>query len=313
MNIRPLLGAMVFAVALCWPVAASAREGSSKPTLTLREVAGSAGERTYEADLRVGDLAVNGADLDIGGLGDDPDLRVPTQPMAAVGAVYRAELNFSSGGDWVLVVRAHAPVQIVELFTVRIDGIAAADHSAAAATPSRRALLRLQPAGTNASSVAATTHDGASAVGAVPLARSFDFVATLIRAIHSLGAVAWLVSVVGLVLANRLGPGWGREQLTSFIAQRYTMLAGLGLGVVVLTGLINMERSSAGLFHPTELLQSGLGTAYLSVFAAKMVAVVASFFTSVRIGRLLSVRGASRVDAAARRGLLRSSRLPPSW
>ena len=219
MNIRPVLGAMVFAVALCWPVAASAREGSSKPTLTLREVAGSAGERTYEADLRVGDLAVNGADLDIGGLGDDPDLRVPTQPMAAVGAVYRAELNFSSGGDWVLVVRAHAPVQIVELFTVRIDGIAAADHSAAAATPSRRALLRLQPAGTNASSVAATTHDGTSAVGAVPLARSFDFVATLIRAIHSLGAVAWLVSVVGLVLANRLGPGWGREQLTSFIAQ----------------------------------------------------------------------------------------------
>ena len=292
MRVRSLVVGVVFALVLVGPVAATAAApgaaGAPKPTLTLREVAGSGGERTYEADLRVGGAPVSGADLDIGGLGDDPDLRVATQKMPASGSAYRATLRFSSGGDWVLVVRAHAPVQIVELFTVKIGGIPVADHATAAASPSRRALLRLAPP---PSSEATSAHGGSGTVVATGPPRTFDLEASLIRALHSLGAVAWLVSVLGLVLANRLGPGWGRNQLTAFIAQRYTMLAGLGLGVVVFTGLINMQRSSAGLLQPTELLRSGLGTAYLCVFAVKMVAVAASLLTSARIGRLLSGRG----------------------
>ena len=303
MRIRSLVGAVAFAVALVGPAntaAAAATAGTAttdtaKPTLTLREVAGTGGERTYEADLRVGGAPVNGADLDIGGLGNDPDLRVPTKKMPAEGSAYRATLRFSSGGDWVLVVRAHAPVQIVELFTVNIDGIPVADHAAAGASPSRRALLRLDPP---PSSEAASALVGSGAVVAPGLPRTFDLEAALIRALHSLGAVAWLVSVLGLVLANRLGPGWGRDQLTAFIRQRYTVLAGIGLSVVVSTGLINMQRSSAGLFQPAELLRSGLGTAYLCAFAVKMVAVVASILTSARIGRLLSGRGSETRSAA---------------
>ncbi len=289
MRLRSLIGAAVFALALTGPVAATAASDAPTPTLTLREVGGSGAERTYEADLRLGGVPVKAGDLDIGGLGDDPDLRVPTQPMQTSGSAYRATLRFSSGGDWVLVVRAHAPVQIVELFTVKIDSIPVADHSVAAASPSRRAMLRLDPK--NSTEAAASTHGATASVVNTSLPRTFDLEAALIRALHSLGAVAWLVSVLGLVLANRLGPGWGRDQLTAFIAQRYTMLAGLGLGVVVFTGLINMQRSSAGLLHPTDLLRSGLGTAYLCVFAVKMVAVVASLVTSARIGRVLSGRG----------------------
>ncbi len=289
-RLRTFVGAVVVALVLAAPVAATAAAELPKPTLTLREVAGGGGERTYEADLRIDGVPVTGADLDIGGLGDDPDLRVPTQKMAPSGSAYRATLRFSSGGDWVLVVRAHAPVQIVELFTVKVDGIPLADHAAAAASPSRRALQRLDPAApSHAESTEAASEHGAVVAAGLP--RTFDLEASLIRALHSLGAVAWLVSVLGLVLANRLGPGWGRDQLTSFIGQRYTMLAGLGLGVVVFTGLINMQRSSAGLLHPTELLRSGLGTAYLCVFAAKMVAVGASLLTSARIGRILAHRG----------------------
>ncbi len=284
---RALFALTLLALGFIGPVAASSAQGTTTPTLTLREVAGSGEERTFEADLRVGGRPVAGADIDIGGLGNDPDLRVPTQSMSKADDAYRATLNFSTGGDWVLVVRAHTPVQIVELFTVKIDGVPLADHAAASATPSRRTLRRLE--GKEASTGDAG-HDGSPvASGLAP--RTFDLEATLIRVVHSLGAVAWLVSVLGLVLANRLGPGWGRDQLTSFIAQRYTMLAGFGLGVVVITGLMNVQRSSAGLLQPTELLRTGLGTAYLSVFAVKMVAVVASLFTSVRIGRLLSARG----------------------
>lgn len=288
MRLRQLVGAAVFAMALAWPVAATAASPSQTTTLTLREVAGSGGERTYEADLRVDGVPVRAADLDIGGLGNDPDLRVRTQKMPPSGSAYRATLKFSSGGDWVLVVRAHEPVQIVELFTVKIDGIPVADHAAAAASPSRRAMLRLEP---STAGEAASAHGGSDPVIAGLAPRTFDLEATLIRALHSLGAMAWLVSVLGLVLANRLGPGWGRDQLTSFIAQRYTVLAGVGLGVVVLTGFVNMQRSSAGLLRPTELLRSGLGTAYLCVFAVKMIAAVASLLTSAKIGRLLSGRG----------------------
>ena len=283
---RALFAIALFALSLGAPVAAPA-QGAATPTLTLREVAGSGDERTFEADLRVGGEPVAGADIDIGGLGNNPDLRVPTQSMGRAGAAYRATLKFSSGGDWVLVVRAHAPVLIVELFTVKINGVPLADHAAASATPSRRTLRRLE--GTEA--LAGDAGHGAPSVITGIAPRTFDLEATLIRALHSLGAVAWLISVLGLVLANRLGPGWGRDQLTSFIAQRYTVLAGVGLGVVVLTGLINMQRSSAGLLRPTELLRSGLGTAYLCVFAVKMVAAVASLLTSARIGRLLSGRG----------------------
>ena len=296
MRLRPLIGAAVFALALAWPVAATAASAAQTMTLTLREVAGSGGERTYEADLRVNGVPVRAADLDIGGLGNDPDLRVPTQKMPASGPAYRATLKFSSGGDWVLVVRAHAPVQIVELFTVKVDGIPVADHAAAAASPSRRAMLRFDPP---AAGEAASVHGGSGTAVSTSLPRTFDLEASLIRALHSFGAMAWLVSVLGLVLANRLGPGWGRDQLTSFIAQRYTVLAGVGLGVVVFTGLFNMQRSSAGLFQPTELLRSGLGTAYVCVFAVKMVAALASILTSVRIGRLLSGRGYRTRSAAS--------------
>ncbi len=297
MTLRSLIGAAAFALALAAPIAATAASEAPKPTLTLREVSGSGAERTYEADLRLGGVPVKAGDLDIGGLGDDPDLRVPTQPMRASGSAYRATLRFSSGGDWVLVVRAHAPVQIVELFTVKIDSIPVADHALAAASPSRRAMLRLDPK--TSTEAVVSTHGASTSVVNTSLPRTFDLEAALIRALHSLGAVAWLVSVLGLVLANRLGPGWGRDQLTSFIAQRYTMLAGLGLGVVVFTGLINMQRSSAGLFHPTDLLRSGLGTAYLCVFAVKMVAAIASLVTSARIGRVLSVRGYGTRSAAS--------------
>ena len=45
--------------------------------------------------------------------------------------------------------------------------------------------------------------------------------------------------------------------------------------------------ASAGLRHPSQLLNTRLGTAYVAVFALKMVLVLGSLITTWRLGRLL--------------------------
>lgn len=240
-------------------------------------------------------VSIERADLDLGGLGADPDLRVPTTTMHAVGSGYQVTVRFPADGDWVLVVRVHSPLSRVELFTTKVEGTGgAAGGHGSSATPSRRALLaqdptfydRYTPGGYRAdagqkpsSHFAADEHPSA--------VEALDPVGVAAMLAHSIGAAAWIFAVLGLALAGRLGHGSGRRAVVEFITARYQLLAGGGLAVVTFTGLENVQRSSSGLLHPAGLLSSRLGSAYLAVFVFKMLIVGASMVTTWRIGRLL--------------------------
>jgi len=269
---------------------------------------GTGAQRTYEATvLDTAGNAVAGADLDLGGLAGDPDLRVKTTKMTASTAdprTYQVTVTFPADGDWVMVVRVHAPTQAVELFSEKISGAgkAVSSHDLAS-NPSRRTILRedptfyqryngtaelgtVSPAGTaRAIGHSGSARDASSSVAV----HNSDFSATAagFAMAHTFGALAWTVSVLGLVLANRLGSGSARTEITRFISRHYLLLAGGGLLVLVSSGVQTALYGSVGLRHPTQLLDSRLGTAYLAVFALKMVLVLGSLITTWRLGRLL--------------------------
>ncbi len=273
----------------------------SKVQLHSIEVRGAT--RTYVATvLDHQGRFVPGVDLDLGALGADPDLRVATTPMAYSTAdeSYRATVTFPQNGDWVIVVRVHAPSQLVELFTEAITTAPATGDTHSSAGFSRAAVLRSDPTffdrynptkGMGAdnhaeqpASIAPT--DSLHSEITTPSAR-FDPVALVAMLAHSAGAVAWLIAVVGLVVANRVGPGAARNQLIRFIASRYRLLAGGGLLVVVTTGLMNVDKNSIGIMHPRAAINTNLGIAYLALFGFKMALVVASIVTTYRIDQLL--------------------------
>jgi hypothetical protein len=271
-------------------------------TVRLTKGEGTGTKRTYQAEVLDQDgQAIRNATLDIGGLADDPDLRLPTSKMTAAIAnpeQYVASLTFPSDGDWVLVVRVHTPSQAVELFTETITGTGQTRESGhGSATPSRRAVLnadptffdRYTPAGMSSRVPADSGDHSLSALGKSDLheSESFNVQTPIIALLHSIGALAWIFAVLGLVLANRIGSGTARTEITSFIARHYRLLAGGGLAAVAVTGPYMITAASAGLSNPTELLRSNLGTAYLAIFAFKMVLVAGSFVTTWRIRQAL--------------------------
>ncbi len=253
---------------------------------------------------------IDGAELDLGALQADPDIRVPTTALSPSGirGSYRVSIAFPADGDWMLVVRVHAPTKAVELFTETISGAGGLpSHSAAANSPSRRALRAADPtfnarynpslAGTGFASSAQSgdVHDIQSSSitndtlhnGSAP---GLDLSTTVVVLVHSAAAGAWVLAILGLVLANRIKPAHAQGAVLQFVAQRYTQLAGGGLAIVTLTGLISALRASAGLANPKELASTNLGIAYLAVFGLKMVLVAGGILTSWRIGRLMPTK-----------------------
>jgi hypothetical protein len=293
---RQLALLTVVVVAIGLRVAPSAFASDRGSSVRLREVTSRGATHTYEVLLADGSGSpIRGADLDLGGLGADPDLRVATTALKETNAGYQATVTYPADGDWVLVVRVHTPVSRVELFTTKIVGAGQAlvGHGAAA-SPSRRAVLtqdptffdRYTPGGyradgssTSSPHLASEAHEVAS----LPL----DLVGLVAMIAHSLGALAWIIAVLGLALAGRLDQGPARRAVVAFVAERYQLLAGGGLAVVTFTGLENVQHSSPGLLHPSQLLATRLGSTYLAFFVFKMLVVVASMVTTWKIGRLL--------------------------
>jgi hypothetical protein len=269
----------------------------------LAPVTSTGSKHTYEVLLsdRSG-IPVDGAELDLGALQADPDIRVPTTPMTPAGTpgAYRVTVAFPANGDWMLVVRVHAPSKAVELFTETITGAGAVpSHAETANSPSRRALRAADPtfnARYNPSSVGTTdTHEiptvASSMFGAGKIhnesSHGFDLSTTIIVLTHSAAAAAWVLAVLGLVFANRLKATNAQNTVLQYIAHRYTRLAGGGLAVVAVTGVMVSLKASAGLAHPTQLATTNLGIGYLAVFGLKMVLVAGGIITSWRIGTLM--------------------------
>jgi hypothetical protein len=268
-------------------------------------------KHTYEATVSDTDgLPVDGAELDLGGLQADPDIRVPTTAMipSGVSGSYRATIEFPSDGEWMLVVRVHTPTQAVELFTETVVGAGVLpSHVDAASTPSRRALraadpsfaARYNPAAGEASGPTSqdltATHSSTNTVldqatghrATAESTQGLDVSNTIVVLAHSAAAGAWLLAVLGLVFANRVSPETAKNAVFQFVAHRYTHLAGGGLATVTVTGLIVSLKASAGLAHPKQLAATNLGIAYLAVFGLKLVLVAGGILTSWRIGTLL--------------------------
>lgn len=282
-------------------------------TIRLRQVGGKGAKRLYEATVLTNQgTPLDGAEVSINGLTSNPDERVVTTKMTGAGkGIYRAVVVFPNDGDWVLQVQTHKPEQNVGLFVEKIAGTGTAANRHVTDSPAQRALTRDDPtfaarynpynsqpgiltadAQAQLAADAASGHGGHEATtstGGTPSIHADGLQATTVAfaLLHTLGALAWMVSVLGLVLANRLGPGAGRNALVAFIARRYTVLAGGGLLVLVLSGISNAQHASPGLWSPSTLLDSRIGVAYLAVFGFKMVLVLGSIVTSVRIGRRL--------------------------
>ena len=262
-----------------------------------------AGNYTYTATVVDADgVAVRGASLDIGGLSDDPDVRLTTRDMKVTTdpSSYAATVQFPSQGDWMLVVRVHEPSQLVDVFTERVDNApASASHHGLESNPAKRAVVALDPTfydrynpsnptpgSASAASSGATIatdlshgHDGtvtAATTGAAGSGHPFDLSVAAMALLHSAAALAWLLSVAVLALANRFGPGNARNEAIRFLSRRYSLLAGGGMVAAMLTGVVMAQEASAGILHPSRLLASALGTAYLAVFAVKMLLVVVS-------------------------------------
>ena len=178
--------------------------------------------------MQTGNVVKN-ANPDIGGLGSDPDLRVPTVPMKSTdgGNTYSAKVTFPADGDWVLVIRVSKPTQFVDLFVESIVGAGSISHEDTANTPSRKAVRAIDPnfynkydptnpnPGTLTEAPGGppsqpTAADTETCLRSGPTERSsrcirFDLTNALIAMLHIGGAGAWIISVLGLVLANRIG------------------------------------------------------------------------------------------------------------
>ena len=315
-----LLGAIAGAAVVAVLSAPAAHATQAPVTVTgvrLETSHDAAGSYTYTATVvDANGIAVQGASLDIGGLAADPDVRLPTTDMTVTKdpTQYSATVQFPAQGDWMLVVRVHEPTQLVDVFTERIDAApVAGSHDDLASNPAKRAVLADDPTfydrydpynpapGTSTGSLGSTAgvpdaahpHGAALAPGVATVAHGFDFSVTALVVLHSAAAVAWLLSVGILALANRFGPGGGRNEAIHFVSQRYRLLAGGGMLAAVLTGVVMAQKASAGVLHPTRLLASSLGTAYLAVFALKLLLVTVSFVTTLRLGRILAPRSAT--------------------
>ena len=316
---RRLLGVMGAAAAVVVLSTTAARAAQAPVTVTgvrLETSHDATGSYTYTATVvDANGIAVQGASLDIGGLAADPDIRLPTTDMTVTKdpTQYSATVRFPSKGDWMLVVRVHEPTQLVDVFTERIDAAPiAGSHHDLASNPAKRAVLADDPTfydrynpynpvpGTSTGSPGSTVgvtdaahpHGGGVVAGEATVAHGFDFSVTALVVLHSAAAVAWLLSVGILALANRFGPGSGRNEAIHFVSQRYRLLAGGGMLAAVLTGVVMAQKASAGVLHPSRLLASPLGTAYLAVFAVKLLLVTVSLVTTLRLGRILAPRSA---------------------
>jgi hypothetical protein len=282
---------------------------------------------------------VTDANMDIGGMGADPDLRVPNtqlEPIKGQPGRYTATLDYPASATWVLTIRSGGSLNQVDLFTEEITGVA--DITGGHDSPSRRALRAIDPqfgarydpsrltpgepltaaeqAAYNAN--AAVNHGGGAAstshvtydVNGNVVPTKFDPMLLLWSFVHTLGAATWALTVFGLVVANRVGIGATRARLVGIISQRYFLLAAGGLSAVLLSGVTLAKNSPLG---PglVELKATGLGLAYLLVFTAKMTLVGAAMITSARIGvmlrrmpapawRLRSLAAAANDDDAAK-------------
>jgi hypothetical protein len=295
----------------------STTTGNKRPTiqtvtgvrLALLRVDGA--KHTYEATISDHNGGpVDGVDLDLGALQADPDIRVTTTPMtpAAAQGTYQVSIVFPADGDWMLVVRVHAPSKAVELFTETVVGASSSpSHLEVQNSPSRRALRAADPtfnarynpvaAGPTGSSLelASIHQEGLNTTfanaGSTPIhnetSHGFDLSSTIIVVVHSAAAGAWLLAVLGLAFANRVNAPSAQTAIFQFVAQRYAVLAGGGLATVALTGLIVSLKVSAGLAHPSQLAATNLGVAYLAIFGLKMVLVAGGIVTSWRIGLLM--------------------------
>ena len=306
MRIRLGLGALVFSVLSIFSGRVYASASTPRARVELRLGAQQGSTRTYVASVTRDGSPVVGANLDIGGLGDNPDLRVPTTPLLPIGGEpgrYRATLDFPANGWWVLTIRGSGSIDQVDLFSVEITGVAStfAGHD----SPSRRALATVDPTfaarydptrlkpgeALTASEIASysalhsVSHSGVTAYRALDHPR-FGPMLLVWAFVHTLGAAAWALSVFGLVLANRLGPGGAQVRILTLVTRHYLVLAGGGLAAVVLSGLTLAKDGPLG---PSlvPLRASGLELAYLLVFTAKMALVAAAAITTLRIGLLL--------------------------
>lgn len=247
---------------------------------------------------------VKDAVLDIGGLSDDPDVRVATKPMIAFSATAaQATVVYPAPGPWVVVVRVHAPSQYVHLGSENITGVA--EPVAAHNTPSRQALQAISPnlgarltAAQNGTAVVLRDGHTATGVGFADHALStsnLNASATVnglaedvgFALLHLVGVALWLLAVGSVALAGRAGNGALGSRLLAWITPRYALLAGGGLAVVVITGLANLRRSAPdGLFDGT-ITSTNVGRLYVGALALKMGLVAASALTSFRLGSRL--------------------------
>ena len=305
------------AVGVVLLVAAPAgRAGADAPVVVtgvrLESEHGAAGTYTYTATVFDSKgAAVRGASLDIGGLAADPDIRLTTTVMKTSSSDptrYEATVQFPSRDDWMLVVRVHEPTQYVDVFTTTItDAPEPASPHDLSANPAKRAVIANDPtfysrydpylanAGTSSGrvDVAATNpaHAGTIVGSTTVHGQGFDLSVAALVLLHSAAAVAWLLSVAILAIANRFGPGSARNEAIRFVSQRYRLLAGGGMLASLLTGVVMAQSASAGVLHPAGLLATATGTAYLAVFALKMLLVGVSLVTTLRLGRILAPRG----------------------
>ena len=128
--------------------------------------------------------------------------------------------------------------------------------------------------------------------------------------LHFIGALAWLGAIAALALARRLGRGPSQRDLVRRVASRYTVLAGGGLALVVVTGIANLRLAAPTGFDLGALTHSSLGKAYIVVLAAKLGLVAASIVLSFQIGaslavdrpRAFAILGARSLSAAAEPG-----------
>ena len=274
--------------------------------------------RIYTARILTvdGDL-VKGATLDISGLSDDPDVRIPTQDMHSLPADptrYIARLAYPVSGDWVLTVRVHTPQSFVHLVLESVSiSVAPAPHHRD--TPSRAALRKLAPdfsAKYNPSTGVGATGQWTEADAAVATARATQsgsevhggftdsavpthageaigrrITDTFVAGAHGIGALAWFLGMFGLALASRRQGTRLASELCTLVQDHYMLLVGGGLLVVVMTGLINMQNATPTGWDLGALLATGAGQAYFAVLGFKLAFAAMSIVLSMQIGQLL--------------------------
>ena len=99
------------------------------------------------------------------------------------------------------------------------------------------------------------------------------------------------------------------SELTTFIQHRYSVLAGGGLTVVVITGLINLQRATPTGWDFRALLTSGTGRAYFVLLGVKLSVAAMSISLSIAIGRLLN-KPTLNIDSLALRSLGAAAAIP---